>query len=300
LKQKNEAGFYTSPAINPEVFTHFQELARDRAEEKVRAIPVIEARNVVKRYGEYTVIPDLTFTVPDIEGKSEVIAMLGPSGCGKSTILQLIAGLTLPTAGEMFAFGRKVLGPSQNRGMIFQKYSSFPFLTVIDNIAYPLIHVKKMRRKAAYEQARHWLEKMYLVGAENKYPFELSGGMQQRVAIARTLSMNASIILMDEPFGALDRKIRWEMQDLLAELAFLDSETELTFILVTHDIPEAVYLGDRIWIVDKGQIVQTELMSRPREPARVAQSRKEFLDVVSYLSERIDSLLIGETVRGKA
>ncbi len=278
------------PDVKPDIYSHFQTISKERTSESIRPVPVLEAKNVVKRFGEHTVIPGLSFVIDDIVGKSEIVSLIGPSGCGKSTILNLIAGLLQPSSGEMFVSGKLVEGPGQDRGMVFQKYSSFPFLSVLDNIAYPLIHIKHMNRKDACEVAKYWVDKMYLTKAENKYPYELSGGMQQRVAIARTLCMDAKIVLMDEPFGALDRKIRWEMQDLMAEILFMQSEHEYTVIIVTHDIPEAVFLGDRIWVAFKGTIEIAENLARPCEPARIAQGKKDFQEIVSYFNEKIDSL----------
>lgn len=278
--------------VDPKEFGAFQQLSLERSKEAVRGTPILDAVGVQKAYGEHRVIPNLNFRVDDLVGKSEIISILGPSGCGKSTILKLIAGLESTTGGELRALGKPVTGPSQERGMIFQKYSSFPFLTVLDNIAYPLIHVKGVPKKEARDRAAHWLEKMYLTGAEKKFPSQLSGGMQQRVAIARTLCMDARIVLLDEPFGALDRKIRWEMQDLMAELAFFQPEKEFTFLLVTHDIPEAAYLGDRVWIINKGELILEQFTPRPSEPARVAQGRRDFLDLVTYFNEKIDQLEI--------
>lgn len=133
---------------------------------------------------------------------------------------------------------------------------------------------------------------MYLEGAEDKYPSQLSGGMQQRVAIARTLCLESKIILMDEPFGALDRKIRWEMQDLMAEILFFNPDQEVTVILVTHDIPEAVFLGDRIFVINKGQIDSMDIVDRPSDDARIMQNKKEFIDLVSYFNEKIFNLEI--------
>ncbi len=278
------------PHINPEIFQHFQRLEQERKSETNRTIPVIEAVQVKKSFGSNLVIPDLNFRVDDIEGKSEIISVIGPSGCGKSTILKLIAGLIEPTSGEIRVFGTPVTAPGMDRGMIFQKYSSFPFLTVLENVAWPLILVKKYKRADAMDLARQWVEKMYLSAAMDKYPYQLSGGMQQRVAIARTLCMDARIILMDEPFGALDRKIRWEMQDLIAEISFLKPATEFTVLIVTHDIPEAIYLGDRIWTIYNGSILRSDYAERPVEPARVAQGRKQFQEMVTYFNEIIDKL----------
>jgi NitT/TauT family transport system ATP-binding protein len=291
-KINEEHDFNISPLIDPAVFHEFQSINIKRSEEKTRETPVLKAVNVMKQFDNNIVIPNLNFTIEDIEGKSEIITMLGPSGCGKSTILNLIAGLIPPTSGELYTMGKKIEGPGMDRGMIFQKYSSFPFLNVIDNISYPLRQVKKMKKKDSYDKAKYWIDKMCLSGAEYKFPHQLSGGMQQRVAIARTLCMDARMILMDEPFGALDRKIRWEMQDLMAEIIFLKPIQEITVIFVTHDIPEAVFLGDRIWIIDKGNICEQKFIDRPEDPARIAQSKKKFLDIVSYFNEKIDNLEI--------
>jgi NitT/TauT family transport system ATP-binding protein len=290
----SEGKLNIEPEISPDVFRNFQRLCEERKAESVRKQPVLEARNVVKRYDDQTAIPDLNFVIDDIEGKSEIITILGPSGCGKSTILNMVAGLLPPTSGEFLTFGKPIEGPGVDRGMIFQRYSSFPFLTVLDNIAYPLVHVLKKPWKEAREVAKHWVDKMYLTGAEKKFPAQLSGGMQQRLAIARTLSARAPIILMDEPFGALDRKIRWEMQDLIAEIAFFQPEHEFTIMLVTHDIPEALYLGDRVWIIHQGRIIRTEFCERPSEPARQAQSRPHFLELVSFFNAQIDQLVIAQ------
>ncbi len=281
-----------TPVIDEKVFLEFQRIEKERGLESIRETPILEARGVVKKYGDFTVIPDLNFRIEDIVGKSEIISVLGPSGCGKSTILKLIAGLEFPTEGEISVMGKKIEGPGMDRGMIFQKYSSFQFLNVIENISYPLIKVKKIKKNEAFEEAKYWIDKMRLTGAEYKYPHQLSGGMQQRVAIARTLCMKTRIILMDEPFGALDRKIRWEMQDLMAEILFFKPVREFTVIFVTHDIPEAIYLGDTVWILNKGDIHKKDFIERPKEPARIAQGKKEFLDMVTYFNEEIDKLQI--------
>jgi ABC-type nitrate/sulfonate/bicarbonate transport system ATPase subunit len=269
-----------------------QKIKIKRSKEIKKKIPVLEASHVKKSYGDHLVIPELNFTINEIENRSEIISILGPSGSGKTTLLNLVAGLVEPTDGVLFTRGKRIQGPGMDRGMIFQKYSSFPFLNVIENIVYPLIKVKKMPKQEAYERAKFWIDKMFLNGAEYKFPRELSGGMQQRVAIARTLCMDAKILLMDEPFGALDRKIRWEMQDLMAELFFLNFVHEVTVLFVTHDIPEATFLGDRIWMINKGKIQEEKFLERPSEPARITQSKKKFLDIVSYFNEKIDKLEI--------
>jgi NitT/TauT family transport system ATP-binding protein len=286
----NKEKIYIHPEVNNDIFKHLEHIEIQRGTENIRDKPVLEVKNVVKQFGNQVVIPDLNFKIEDIVGKPEVISLLGPSGCGKSTILNLIAGLIKPTDGEILTFGTRVEGPGMDRSMIFQKYSSFPFLNVIQNIAYPLILVKKMKKKDAYEKAKYWVDRMYLKGAEYKYPAQLSGGMQQRVAIARTLCMEAKIILMDEPFGALDRKIRWEMQDLMAEILFFNPVQEVTVMLVTHDIPEAVFLGDRIWVINKGRIESKDFIDRPGNDARLMQNKKEFIELVNYFNEKIFNL----------
>ncbi|HBD93792.1 MAG TPA: hypothetical protein DC057_06440 [Spirochaetia bacterium] len=278
------------PVIDASIFDRLQRLDKERLSESIRDVSILEAVNVVKSFGSNKVIPDLNFKIHDIQGKSEVICMLGPSGCGKSTILNLIAGLIQPTSGTLLYQGKQIDGPGIERGMIFQKYSSFPFLNVLDNIAYPLIKIKKIKKKEAYEQAYYWIEKLYLKGAEYKYPKQLSGGMQQRVAIARTLCSKAKIILMDEPFGALDRKIRWEMQDLMAELLFFNPGEEVTVFIVTHDIPEAVFLGDRIWTIHKGGIFSSDTIERPIADSRSTHMQHQFNELVSFFNEKIFNL----------
>lgn len=293
IKVKNKK-FDISVDIKNDVFLDFQKFNIERGKEKKRKLPALEARNVKKKFGNNLVIPNLNFVIEDIEHKSEIIMILGPSGCGKSTILNLIAGLIPATEGELFTFGNKIDGPGKDRGMIFQKYSSFPFLNVLDNVAYPLRVVRGIKKQDAYDKAKYWIDRMHLKGSEKKYPSQLSGGMRQRVAIARTLCMNAKVVLMDEPFGALDRKIRWEMQNLMAEILFLKSAHELTVLFVTHDIPEAVYLGDRIWVINRGDITDERNLERPIEKAQLAQQKKDFIDIVNYYNDKIENLSIKE------
>lgn len=143
----NKEKLYIHPDFNFDIFKHLQHLEIERGKETIREKPVLEVKNVIKKFGNQVVIPGLNFKIDDITGKSEIISLLGPSGCGKSTILNLIAGLIKPTSGEILTFGNNIDGPGMDRSMIFQKYSSFSFLNVIQNIAYPLILVKKMKKK---------------------------------------------------------------------------------------------------------------------------------------------------------
>lgn len=190
-------------------------------------------------------IKDVTFTVVDKPGKGEVVVFLGPSGCGKSSILKCVAGLVKPTRGTILSKGRPVEGTSRDRGMVFQQYTSFAWLTVQKNVEYGL-RLNGVPSGDRAKMARRVLEQVGLKGFENKYPKELSGGMKQRVAIARTLVNGPDLVLMDEPFGALDPQTRWDMQSLLLDIS---DEADNTILFVTHDVAEAVYLADTIYIL---------------------------------------------------
>ena len=211
--------------------------------------PIVEFRNVTKIFNAgkptaTTAIQDVSFVVEDRPETGEFITIVGPSGCGKSTVLSLIAGFAshLPvTSGEVLVRGEPVSGPGADRGMIFQKYSSFPNRTVLRNVTFGLeIHRKRLGldgRADIDSVAMQWIARVGLSGHEKKYPAQLSGGQQQRVAIARTLAVKPRILLMDEPFSALDEPTRVDMQRLLVELWH---EVDATVFLVTHSIAEAV------------------------------------------------------------
>jgi len=219
--------------------------------------PVVEFDHVTKTFSPgtpraFTALSDVTFVIEDTPGRGEFVAIVGPSGCGKSTILNLIQGFSdvyPPTAGEVRVRGRVVTGPGRDRGMVFQKYSSFPNRTVLRNVTFGLELAAGelgLSRSAMDDLAMGWIRRVGLAGHERKYPHQLSGGQQQRVAIARSLVLKPQIILMDEPFSALDEPTRHEMQRLITELWH---EVEATVFLVTHSLAEAVYLGDRVWIM---------------------------------------------------
>ena len=235
----------------------------------------ISVRNVSRQFvnatGEtFEALKGISFEIEDlVEGGRDVgefRVILGPSGCGKSTLLRIIAGLDMPTAGEVYEHGRKITGPGRDRGMVFQKYTSFPWLTVEENIAYGL-HLERAPADRARDTVRQLIEAVGLSGFERAYPDTLSGGMQQRVAIARTLAVRPEVILMDEPFGALDAQTRSDMQTLLLEIWQASASTVL---FVTHDVEEALYLADRIFIFSArpGTIVQDlgVPFGRPRHP----------------------------------
>lgn len=215
----------------------------------------------------------------------EFRVLLGPSGCGKSTLLRLIAGLDKPDSGEVLVNDQPVHGPGKDRGMVFQKYTSFPWLTVADNIAYGLKinGVAAEARKPAVEQLIHAVG---LSGFEKAYPDTLSGGMQQRVAIARTLALRPAVILMDEPFGALDAQTRSEMQQLLLRVW---QETASTILFVTHDVEEAIYLADRIFIMSAhpGTIVEDVQVPFDRPRDLDLKQRNEFHELQNYVLSRL-------------
>jgi NitT/TauT family transport system ATP-binding protein len=271
------------------------------AVEKVQAPevapPVVSFAGVTKIYGEgpgaFTAIENINFIVEDMPGKGEMVAVLGPSGCGKSTILRLIAGLEPqhpPTFGEVLVDGKPVTGAGADRGMVFQDYTSFDHRSVRDNVAFGL-ECRGVSRRERYERADLWIEKVGLSVKHDadKYPHELSGGMRQRVAIARTLILQPRIILMDEPFGALDPTTRMNMQD---NLVALWRELEATVFFVTHSIEEAVYLGDRIYILSSspGTILQELEVPPPDRPAKEMQREDDFQDIVFNIRDTIERL----------
>src|SRR5438067_9589016 len=254
---------------------------------------VVEFRGVTKQFGNVTIIRDVTFSVKDLPNKGEFIAILGPSGCGKSTVLRLIAGLRPhhpASAGTVLVGGKPVGPPASDRSMVFQDYTSFDNRTVEDNVAFGL----ECRGVPAAERrvhAREWIAKVGLDVKRDatKYPNELSGGMRQRVAIARTLILSPRIILMDEPFGALDPTTRLHMQELLVNLW---KEAEATVFFVTHSIEEAVYLGDRVYIFSSapGTIIREMTIPPPNLPPKDMLRERAFVDRVSEIRDIMDSL----------
>jgi NitT/TauT family transport system ATP-binding protein len=235
-------------------------------------------------------VQDINFNVEDAysrEGRDvgEFRVLLGPSGCGKSTLLRMIAGLDRPDTGEVLLNDQPVHGPGRDRGMVFQKYTSFPWLTVAGNIAYGL-KINGVPGAQRQETVAQLIAAVGLKGFENSYPETLSGGMQQRVAIARTLALRPAVILMDEPFGALDAQTRSEMQQLLLRMW---DETASTILFVTHDVEEAIYLADRIFIMSShpGTIVEDVQVpfERPRDLG--LKERNEFHELQSYVLGRL-------------
>lgn len=259
---------------------------------------VVEFDRVTKTFDigtrrEFTAIKDVTFAIEDIPKIGEFIGILGPSGCGKSTVLRLIAALAphFPaTSGTVLVHGAPVTEPGPDRGFVFQDYANFPHRTVIENVAFGL-ECRQVPEKERRELAREWIGKVGLDPNKDaaKFPHQLSGGMNQRVAIARTLIMHPRIILMDEPFGALDPTTRQRMQDLLVTLW---RELEATVFFVTHDVPEAVYLGDRVFIFtgSPGTIAHQLAVTPADRPAKQMQAEPAFLESVRNVRSMLDKI----------
>ncbi|MCL2516787.1 MAG: ABC transporter ATP-binding protein [Microbacteriaceae bacterium] len=237
--------------------------------------PKISLRNVTKRFpvrsgadasaqGTLTALDDVSIDVPP----GDFLALVGPSGSGKTTLLDLLAGLTEPTSGAVLVDGTPITGPGQDRGVVFQQYALFPWRTALANVTFPLenrpVGGVRLTRAQRVQRAREHLELVGLRGFEDRYPHELSGGMKQRVAIARSLAYRPDILLMDEPFGALDAQTREQLQD---ELLRIWRATGTTILFITHDIDEAVYLGTRVAVLSARPgrlqaVVETELPHR--------------------------------------
>ena len=203
---------------------------------------ILSARGVERRF-ESSSGSTLALQATDLEvAENDFVTILGPSGCGKSTLLRIIAGLDQPTAGEVRLDGQPISGPGADRGMVFQSYTLFPWLNVLDNVCFGL-RERGLPRAEQVEIAQGFIAKVGLIGFEQHYPKQLSGGMQQRTALARALANAPRMLLMDEPFGALDHQTRELMQELL--LGIWEAEAK-TVLFVTHDIDEAVFIGSRV------------------------------------------------------
>lgn len=214
----------------------------------------------------------------------EFISIVGPSGCGKTTLLNLLAGFTPPTSGAVLKNGQPIHGPGPDRTMMFQDYALFPWLTVRDNIAFAL-GAKQLPKAERGQRADHFIEMVGLSGFGDAYPSQLSGGMRQRVSIARALAPEPDAVLMDEPFAALDSLTRDRMQ---VELLRIWSRCRTTFVLITHNIDEAIYLSDRVVVVSKRpgriQAVLSVPLPRPRE-ADIRIRHPVFLDLKQQVSD---------------
>jgi|ERR1051326_529592 NitT/TauT family transport system ATP-binding protein len=263
------------------------------ASESSKRPDVVTFKNVTKSFGvgpaARVAIQDISFVIEDLPNIGELITIVGPSGCGKSTLLRSIAGLKPhfpPTRGEVLVFDKPVQEPGPDRGLVDQKYSLLPHLNVLDNVAFGL-KLQGVGRSERRDRAQQWVKKVGLEGSEEKFPSELSGGMQQRVALAATLILGPRILLMDEPFGALDPGIRLRMQELLLGLW---REKEDTVFLVTHSVEEAIYLGDRVFVMaaKPGRLVEILKVPRPAEPPEESRRKPWFTECCQALLRRLE------------
>jgi len=249
---------------------------------------IIELRNIEQSYdgGESWILKDLDFLVEDKPAQGQFAAILGPSGCGKSTVLRYIAGLQKPTGGEVLIHGKEV-GRDNRVSMVFQQYSSLPWMTVLDNVGLALRY-KGVLKHERDQKALEMIELVGLAGHEKKYAQypTLSGGQLQRVAIARSLLSNPEILIMDEPFGALDIGTRLQMQDLLLDLWH---QFHPTIIFVTHDISEAVYLADDIFIMKKApsHFVEKIHIDLPFNRVRETKREARFEELVHQVEDKM-------------
>ena len=218
-------------------------------------------------------------------GNNDFVTILGPSGCGKSTLLRIVAGLDHPTSGKVRLDGREVTGPGADRGMVFQSYTLFPWLTVRENIAFDL-RERGMPEDKRNAVADRFIQQIGLNGFENHWPKQLSGGMQQRCAIARALANDPKILLLDEPFGALDNQTRVLMQEMLLGIWERDQKTVL---FVTHDIEEAIFLGSRVLVMSArpGRIKADIKIALPHPRSYKIKTSPEFVALKERLVEEI-------------
>ena len=217
--------------------------------------------------------------------ENDFITLLGPSGCGKSTLLRMVAGLDTPSSGSILLDGKPVTGPGADRGMVFQSYTLFPWLTVLENVCFGL-REKAMPLAQQLETGRAYLAKVGLKGFENHYPKQLSGGMQQRTALARALANDPRILLMDEPFGALDHQTRELMQELLQGIWEAERKTVL---FVTHDIDEAIFMGSRVMVMSArpGRIKCDIAVPLPHPRHYAMKTTPAFSQLKAQLTEEI-------------
>ena len=243
--------------------------------------PVLRVRGVERRFDK-----TLALQATDLDvAENDFITILGPSGCGKSTLLRIVAGLDHQTAGEVLLDGRRIDGPGADRGMVFQSYTLFPWLTVRDNVCFGL-RERGLPRAEQLEHADAFLAKVGLRGYEHHFPKQLSGGMQQRTAIARALANDPRMLLMDEPFGALDHQTRELMQELL--LGIWEAQQK-TVLFVTHDIDEAVFMASRVVVMSArpGRIKLDRRVELPHPRHYSVKTSPEFVALKSELTESV-------------
>ena len=243
-------------------------------------------------YDAQRILAGIDLTIP----AGQFVSLLGASGSGKSTLLRLVAGLKAPQRGRLAWNGKPISGPGLDRGVVFQDYALFPWMSVVDNIAIAIGKARPATGKAERRaEAVDYLRNVGLDAAIDKYPFELSGGMRQRAAIARALALGSPLLLMDEPFGALDPVNRARLQDLLLEI-WESASPQKTIVFVTHDVDEALYLGDRVVILGStpGRVIADLPVEFPRH-----RDRRSLFDSTAFhdLRESIAETLAADTLK---
>lgn len=251
---------------------------------------MIKISSLTHRYGAPGRGQTLALSDVNLEiGNNEFVTLLGPSGCGKTTLMRAIGGLVSATEGEVSVNGSAVRGPNQDCAIVFQSFALMPWATVLQNVAFGL-EMRGHNKAERLQRAREGIDLVGLTGFENKYPKELSGGMQQRVGLARALVMSTPIMLMDEPFGALDQQTRRYMQE---ELLNIWQKDQRTVVFVTHDMEEAILLGDKVVLMSArpGRIEEVIDVSfpRPRDPEEVERTA-EFIELKEYLWNRLKQM----------
>jgi len=260
----------------------------------------IELRNISMLYGangtQHTALDNVNLKIRE----GEFLSLIGPSGCGKSTIIDLVSGLRVPTKGSVLIDDEPVSKPGPDRGTVFQDYSLFPWMTSFENICFAIEHTQGVHSRSAVEnQARKYLEIVGLAKSGDSYPNTLSGGMRQRISIARMFSMNPKVFLMDEPFGALDSLNRIYMQDLLLHL-WSERDEHKTVLFVTHDVDEALLLSDRIAVMSPSPGVIKEVIDVPFPRPRCRKSlgaTAEYLSLKSHLLSVLYCEMMGELAK---
>ncbi len=239
------------------------------------------SRQFPGEHGPVTALRDISLKIH----RRELVCVIGPSGCGKSTLIRIIAGLDEPTSGRMLVDGKETSGPSPERGMVFQGYTLFPWRTVKQNVLFGLEMAGRASSEAEAD-ARQWIDLVGLRNFADNYPHQLSGGMKQRVAIARALAPNPRVLLMDEPFGALDAQTRAQMQSHLLEIW---RNVDVTILFITHDLDEAILLADRIIVLkaNPGEIQEVIEVSVPRPRSLEQLQSPEFQATRRRLDELI-------------
>lgn len=255
---------------------------------------ILEVKNLCKDYktgkGSVTALKNVNFKTH----RREFVCVIGPSGCGKSTLIRILAGLESHTSGDVLLDGNPVTGPGRDRGMVFQGYTLFPWLTVKKNVMFGL-EMNNMSETQAASEAALWLDMIGLEKFANSYPHELSGGMKQRVAIARALVNQPRILLMDEPFGALDAQSRSKMQSHLLEIW---RNVDITVLFITHDLDEAIFLADRILVLKAhpGEVQELIEVPVPRPRGAIQFNSPEFLATKARLDELIHPPVVEQDV----